>query len=465
MDQTTLNKVEELQAAAQKWLKQYEAGSFAQDAALAGQAQEMKSTLDKCTQILAKAKGSSGDWQADFNHIKALFEKEAFFANCFGNAADLLAAGEKVDAAVQKLAGEAQKLASNWYGQFADLAEVPENLKATVAGLSDRAKQLLGSAQKPEGNYKIAFFGTQTGESRKLAKHLDDLVAEHAGQFSLEKHLDDGQEGLRKKHNIEHFPTLLFMVDNKEFARHEGEISLASLQQKINTMLEGAKFSDSSKVISMEDQKTISERELFELGEFVVVYFETVWSGACKKVGSSVKDAVLELAAEANKTTSIKYENVLIDGRTKLHERFKVDKVPTMVYLRDGNEVGRHEGYINPSNLKEDMRRFLANGKVGNSSSNEVDLIGMEYDQASAQQLNMDLKSRLDGSVGKGGKNETSDVYTIQVLLAQNGYNCAADGEYSNDLAALITEFQAANELPQTGAIKTGDESWLALNS
>jgi|GEM_PF-5956798 len=465
MDQTTLNKVKELQAAAQKWLQHYEAGGFGQDAALAGQAQEMKVTLEKANQILAKAQTSTNNWQADFNKIKALFEKEPFFANCFGSTEDLLATGKKVDAATQKLAGEAQKLANNWYGQFADLAEVPQNIKATIAGLSDRAKQLLGSAQKTEGNYKIAFFGATTGESRKLAKHLDDLVAEHAGQFSLEKHVDDGQEGLRKKHNIEHFPTLLFMVDNKEFARHEGEISLASLQQKINTMLEGAKFSDSSKVISMEDQKTISERELFELGEFVVVYFETVWSGACKKVGSTVKDAVLELAAEANKTTSIKYENVLIDGRTKLHERFKVDKVPTMVYLRDGNEVGRHEGYINPSNLKEDMRRFLANGKVGNSSSNEVDLIGIEYDQASAQQLNMDLKSSLNGSVGKGGKNETSDVYTVQVLLAQNGYSCAADGEYSSNLAALITEFQIANELPQTGAIQTGDESWQALNS
>lgn len=482
MDQATITKVENLQEQLIQWLKNYERAGLSSNPEIAKEAKEMKEMLLKTEQILEKAKedsstvttastdGNDNAWKAAYEKLVKTLNQNPFFATCFEAADDLLKKGEELSDELLKLAAKAQDEASNWYGKFFDGEDAPQDIKATVAAIHDRAKEILTAKKnkKKEGedDLVIRFFGANKGDSQKVAKYLDKVAAKFAGKINVEKFEDKGEKDFRKKYNIEHLPTVIFKRGGKEFARHEGDISASELEKKANMMVDGATFSDSSKVVTMEGQRTISDRELFSLGEFVVIYFDTVWSGACKKVGDSVKDEVLTLATKSNKTTTIKYQNVTIDGRTQIHKKFHVDKVPTIVYLRDGNLVGKHEGYINPSALKEDMRRFLANGKVGESSSKEVDLLGVEYDKnkANSAEVTDSLPDKLTGSVGDGGKNKEMDVYAVQILLAQNGFRLKADGQVGSELIYALKAFQSSLGVESTGIVEPGDDSWKALN-
>lgn len=482
MDQATITKVENLQEQLIQWLANYERAGLSTNPEIAKEAKEMQEMLHKTEQILEKAKEENAStsttstdqndnaWKAAYEKLVKTLNQNAFFATCFEAADDLLKKGEEVSEDLLKLAAKTKEEASNWYGQYFDGDAAPQDIKATVAAIHDRAKEILtakkNKAKEGQEELVIRFFGANKGDSQKVAKYIDQIAEQFAGKINIEKFEDKGEQDFRKKYNIEHLPTIIFKRGGKEFARHEGEISESELKKKAGMMVDGATFSDSSKVVTMEGQRTMSDRELFSLGEFVVIYFDTVWSGACKKVGDSVKDEVLTLATKSTKTTTIKYQNVTIDGRTQIHKKFHVDKVPTIVYLRDGNLVGKHEGYINPSALKEDMRRFLANGKVGESSSKEVDLLGVEYDKAKAStsEVTDSLPDKLTGSVGDGGKNAEMDVYAVQILLAQNGFRLKADGQVGSELIYALKAFQSSLGVESTGIVKPGDDSWNALN-
>jgi thioredoxin-like negative regulator of GroEL len=481
MDKAKITKVESLQEHLIQWITNFERAKLESDSELAKEANEMREMLTKTEQILEKVKqkesqastetaSSTSEWKKSYDSLLKTLNQNAFFATCFEAADDLLKKGEEVTDEVIKLAAKAKEEASNWYGQFFDGEDAPQDIKAAVAAIHDRAKEILTAKKNQEKSGQddlvIRFFGANKGDSQKVAKYIDQIAEKFAGKINIEKFEDKGETDFRKKYNIEHLPTIIFKRGGKEFARHEGEISASELEKKANMMVEGASFSNSSKVVTMDGQRTMSDRELFSLGEFVVIYFDTVWSGACKKVGDSVKDEVLTLATKSNKTTTIKYQNVTIDGRTQIHKKFHVDKVPTIIYLRDGNMVGKHEGYINPSTLKEDMRRFLANGKVGESSSNEVDLLGVEYDQkkASSSEVLDNIPDKLSGSVGDSGKNTEMDVYAVQILLAKNGFNLKADGQVGSELIYALKAFQASLGLESSGIIKPGDDCWAALN-
>lgn len=479
METANTQKLQQLKSHLENWLKSYKQGKFEQSSPeLVKEAKEMQTLLDKTTKILGKGaqkEGSvetatDGKWQQDYENVVKLIKNNPFFANCFAAAADPLKEGEEVTEDLLKLAANVKEAASNWYGQYFDGDEAAQNIKATIATIHDRAKEILTAKKNMAKSdnqeaLTIRFFGATTGDSRKVAQLLDTLVGNFAGKIVIEKFEDKGDGAVRAKYNIEYLPTLIFKRKDKEFARHEGDITKSELEKKMTMMVEGSSFSDSSKIISLENQKTITNRELFSLGEFVVLYFDTVWSGVCKKMGTMVKDEVMTLATKSTKTTTIKYQQITIDGKTHIHKKFHVDKVPTIVFLRDGKEVGRHEGYINPSSLKEDMRRFLSNGSVDNDSSHEFDLLGIEYSeqQASSKQVTSKILDKLSGTVGQGGKNAEMDVYTVQILLAQNGYGLVADGECGSKMVAAIKDFQTKERLEVTGLIHSGDDTWDAL--
>ena len=479
MDTAKLQKLNQLKTQLETWLESFKKGNFGQDSPeLTKEAKEMQALLEKTNKVLttknvtiSATTDSAGDWKGDYDKVVKLIVGNTFFANCFGAATDPLKDGEEVDEALLKLSAKVKAAASNWYGQYFDGEAAPQEFKATIAALHDRAKEVLTAKKKMANDgdgesLNIRFFGATTGDSRKVAQLLDKLAENFAGKIVIEKFEDKGDGAVRAKYNIEHLPTLVFKRGNSEFARHEGEISQSELEKKMTMMTEGASFSDSSNVITLDNQKTITDRELFSMGEFVVIYFDTVWSGACKKIGTMVQDEVLTLATKSTKTTTIRYENITIDGKTHIHKKFHVDKVPTIVYLRDGKEVGKHEGYINVSTLRENMRRFLANGSVDNSHTNEFDLLGIKY---SEQQANTDAVSdkivdKLSGSVGKGGKNTEMDVYSVQILLAQNGFSLLADGICGSQMVAAINEFQTKNGLEANGLVVPGDNTWEKLN-
>ena len=61
---------------------------------------------------------------------------------------------------------------------------------------------------------------------------------------------------------------------------------------------------------------------------------------------------------------SIKFESIVVDGSHYLHRSFGVTHAPSVVFVRLGKVIGKHVGYINPSNLEELMDKFTKSVKT-----------------------------------------------------------------------------------------------------
>jgi len=78
-----------------------------------------------------------------------------------------------------------------------------------------------------------------------------------------------------------------------------------------------------------------------------VVDFSATWCGPCK----ALKPSVEKLEKEYENRVGI--HTVDIDGAKPLVERFSIKSVPTIIFLKDGGEVGRHVGFISYEALKD----------------------------------------------------------------------------------------------------------------
>jgi thioredoxin 1 len=82
----------------------------------------------------------------------------------------------------------------------------------------------------------------------------------------------------------------------------------------------------------------------------VVVDFFATWCGPCKRLGPMLD----ELAGPL--TNQIKFLKVDVDRSGPIAERYRVQGVPTLVFLRDGKEIDRQVGL----NSKDDLHARLA---------------------------------------------------------------------------------------------------------
>jgi len=93
-------------------------------------------------------------------------------------------------------------------------------------------------------------------------------------------------------------------------------------------------------------------------------------------------------------------------------------------------------------------------------------LIGIEYDKnkVNSEQVLSNIPANLSGSVGQGGKNESMDVYAVQILLARNDFKVLADGLVNTEMETIIQEFQQAQGIEATGLVEPSSDTWNALN-
>ena len=86
----------------------------------------------------------------------------------------------------------------------------------------------------------------------------------------------------------------------------------------------------------------------------MVVDLWAPWCGPCRVVGPVLEQLAGEFAGQ------VKLVKVNVDDAPGVQRRFAVRGIPTLVVLRDGQEVGRKVGAAPPAELRSWLQSFTA---------------------------------------------------------------------------------------------------------
>lgn len=374
--------VVKLNTLANSWIESYNKNELGNHSPrLKRQHKEMKILKAKTDRLIEKQAGeASGDENEQLAAIEKLAQGSPSFAQCFGPVEAEQAT--KVGKETTVLALKLKKLTTTWFGQFADSSS-NERGKSLVASIHERAKELLAAPKTTDGDtITIVYYGSKSKRCRKMKRNVDFVADEYEGLINVEQHIIHDDEQTMHKLGLENLPTLIFQRGKDKVATHQGLLSISALESKVNLLLEGAGFSDSSSVKSIGDMKSVNQKELYGMGEYLLFYFVASWCGICKKTTPVVE----QYARDYNK---VKFESIQVDGSHKLHKSFGVTEVPALVFVHDGKVIGKHTGYINPSTLKKNLEEFaVANKrKIGTTHSGEASIIEQEEIQETSRKV------------------------------------------------------------------------------
>ena len=357
---------------ANHWIEQYEENDLGSHSPqLKRQYKEMKLLQAKTERFMDQYAGDgevSGSETEQFHAIKALAEPSPAFAGCFGSTP--LGQDQPVGPETVALAQKIKKLTTSWFGQFADTSSDQDSI-SLIASLHDRAKALLAAPKsQDEDTINMVFYGSKNKRCRRMKRNVEFVRDEYEGLVTIEEHEVEDKEQTMHKLGLENLPTVIFKRGKETIFTHEGLLSISALQQKVNVLLEGGNLSDSSSVQSIQDMKAVNQKELYNMGEYLLFYFTATWCGICRKTTPVIE----RYAREYNK---VKFEHLEVDGSHKLHLSFGVTEVPAVVFVHDGKVIGKHTGYITPSSMKQLMEQFaVANKrKLGTHHSGEASVI------------------------------------------------------------------------------------------
>lgn len=98
--------------------------------------------------------------------------------------------------------------------------------------------------------------------------------------------------------------------------------------------------------------KNIDEfNKVIDTGDFVLVDFYAEWCGPCKMLLPIINSII-----EENK--DIKILKVNIDDVPELAEKYSVQSIPTLLFIKDKEEVERHGGFIAKEALLEKIKKL-----------------------------------------------------------------------------------------------------------
>lgn len=356
------------------WIQDYTANDVGKHSSkLKKQYQEMLQIQADAEQLIEKQAGEVGvNLDADDlqEKITTLAKGSVAFASCFGDTQTPFDSKAPVSKETTLLAIELKKLTSTWYGNFSDTSK-NSSLASLMASIHEQAKKLIAAPKTLNGdNMAIVFYGSKSKRCRRMRKNVEIAQEEYEGLLDIELNLIEDEDKATYELGIENFPTVVFKRGKESIAKHEGYLSISALQQKLGILLTGSNFSDSSTVKSITELKSVNQKELYNLGEHLLFYFEASWCGICKKTTPVVKKF-------SNSYHKVKFEQIQVDGSHSLHKSFGVNEVPAIVFVHDGKVIGKHTGYINPSNLKRLIEQFAISNKknIGNSTSGTVSII------------------------------------------------------------------------------------------
>ena len=120
-------------------------------------------------------------------------------------------------------------------------------------------------------------------------------------------------------------------------------LCIASLSSNKNSAQTSAKQT----VIYLHEQKkdTLSSQSLLNIYSNtgnVVLKFYADWCGPCKRMSAVIKDLLIsDLATTMPNFTLI---NINRDHFFDLGKTFNITSIPTLIFLRNGKEIGRYDG-------------------------------------------------------------------------------------------------------------------------
>ncbi len=90
---------------------------------------------------------------------------------------------------------------------------------------------------------------------------------------------------------------------------------------------------------------------LINSDSLVVIDFFATWCGPCKMLSPVLENV-------SNVLNNVEFIKVDIDQFNELASQYKVQSVPTIVFMKNGNEINRHIGYIDEDNLVEKIKNL-----------------------------------------------------------------------------------------------------------
>lgn len=93
--------------------------------------------------------------------------------------------------------------------------------------------------------------------------------------------------------------------------------------------------------------------ELLASGKLLVVDFGAEWCGPCKALAPIVAEL-----AEAYKEQAV-IATCDVEENNDIAVRYSIRSVPTVIFFKDGREVGRHVGAIAKAALEEKVKALL----------------------------------------------------------------------------------------------------------
>ena len=329
----------------------------------------LKKVEAKTTELLTKADNPlEGDWIKDYNVIEGMIKDDPYFTLLFKNGEDLLQKDKTIEQAQVNKVAEVKEKANAWYGKNAENPTIPQEKTRLVLATFERAKEIIKKAREDNGaEIGMRFFGCTEPESRKMSKTIDRVVEnvdkEMGISMQIEKVQEDDFSLIHEKYGVEHVPTVVFTRNNKEIARHAGELSISALQKKVDMLASGGNFSDSSSVDNLDNQRTVSDREVYSLGEFVVLYFNDHLShncGYCKRMDPIYKSAII---THGNKIKMQTFD-ATSTLQFKVVEKYQITHIPTAIFLYKGKEKGRFVGYIDNTTVEKWVEDFVINERA-----------------------------------------------------------------------------------------------------
>lgn len=384
MDIKALKDIIRLNQLAKLSLEEFEKKNLSQyNSKLKKQHQELI-TLKNKTDLIIENNASdqsidASDPDSAAQHIIGLAKSSAAFATCFDQISNMENIGS-VSVKDAQLAIQIKQSIAGWLGQHSGTdKEETENL---LLFIYERAKELITAPKNMNGDQiRLILYAGKTAPCKKMKKMIHHFSNDNKGLIDVEiQHVKDSNNDIHKV-GIDNIPALLFKKGDKRIASHEGLISVSVLQKKINLLLNGGSLSDSTNIGSIKNLKQINKKELYNIGEYLLFYFVMPNCGVCKKT-----DDVVERYGK--NFSKVKFEKIMVDGSHQLHRSFDVSHVPAVVFVRLGNIIGRHTGYINPTNFEEMMERFTRSTKtdMGESFGDEAMIIPSEKERISKEE-------------------------------------------------------------------------------
>lgn len=368
---------------AKSWLEDYTQNNLgAQSDKFKKQAKEMKIVVAKTSRIMEQQSGdfaASKDWKTLYSEIEELAKSSSSFAACFGKVKESTT-NTLVAPETALLAIRLKKMATAWIGQFGD-DNPDEKAKSLIFAVYELSKKIATSPKSMASDAIVLnFYASTSKQSRKMLRTVEFVQGQYEGLIEVVVHkIEDKTESL-KKLGIKNLPAMIFKKGKEKIAAHEGVLSISATEQKVAVLIEGGKLTDSTSVPSIKNLKLVNKKELYAMGEYLLFYFEAPWCGICKKTTDVVEQY-------ANSYSKVKFESVQIDGGHSLHTSFGVTEVPSLVFVRKGKVIGKHIGYINPSNFQKLLEDFAVANKrsLGLIRSGESTIITEAEDKDKAK--------------------------------------------------------------------------------